>query len=102
MKLSPSQFEVLRQLASCDEPLVYFKGGWWTLPSLGHAFITGSHKQAGRLTWYTVIGTVRSLERLGLLTQTGVSTNYDIRLYPELSDRVLTPKGFALITESGV
>ena len=88
MKLSRAQLSVLQHLAACDEPLAYFKGGFWTLPSLI------LHLADERpCPWHAAVGTVRKLEQLGLLVQTGTSTNYDIRFYPALSDRVLTEKG---------
>jgi DNA-binding MarR family transcriptional regulator len=92
MKLSPSQLAVLRILASRDEPLAYFKGGFWTIPSIMKE--VAEHGYSNR-RWVTM-GTVKSMEKKGLLAQTGSSTNYDIRFYPALSDRILTEKGLAL------
>jgi hypothetical protein len=89
MKLSPTQLEVLHKLAAGNEPLIYFKGGYWTTPSLG---------QKSFVPWHVTFGTVRSLEKLGLLVQTGTSANYSVQQYPNLSDRVLTKKGFAAIS----
>lgn len=111
MKLSPSQRMVLQMLASCDEPLVYFKGGYWTTPAIygesqvGEGFHYAATSRSstgqgqGRLlpgrhpAQYVSTGTVKAMEKLGLLAQTGSSTNYPIRLYPQLSDRVLTEAG---------
>jgi hypothetical protein len=113
MKLSHSQLSVLEHLAACDEPLAYFKGGYWTTPSIyrGSKVDEGFHYAStslssqgqgqGRLvpgrypTWHVATGTVKSLEKAGLIAQTGSATNYDIRSYPQLSDRVLTEKGLA-------
>ena len=83
---------VLQMLASCDEPLAYFKGGFWAVPSL-MAVVASRGYQDRR--WVTM-GTVKSMEKAGLLAQSGSSTNYDIRSYPQLSDRVLTEKELAL------
>ena len=83
---------VLRMLASCDEPLAYFKGGFWTVPSLMREMAKQGYQDR---RWVTM-GTVKSMEKKGLLAQTGSATNYDIRSYPQLSDRVLTEKGLAL------
>lgn len=84
--------KVLQQLASCDEPLVYF-GGFWTVPSLE----TGMRKDVAP-TWYTHANTVKSLEKLGLLKQTGTSRHYPIKSYPALSDRILSAQGLSLAT----
>lgn len=78
-------------LASCDEPLVYVKGGFWTLPSLAEMI----GKIGCRDRRYVTMETVKAMERMGLLAQAGSSTNYPIRLYPQLSDRVLTEAGLA-------
>ena len=86
MKLSASQLEVLRRLAASDEPLVYFKGGYWTLPSLVRS--TGHF-------WHVTIGTVRAMESLGLIAAIDSSTNYSLNQYPALADRILTEKGAA-------
>ena len=94
MKLSAPQQEVLRRLAACDEPLAYFKGGYWTRPSIGReCFDREGRTIMFSAPWYVSINTVRSLEHLGLLEQTGSSVNYDIRYFPALSDRVLTQAG---------
>ena len=45
------------------------------------------------------MGTVKAMEKQGLLAQTGISTNYNIQLYPALSDRVLTEKGLVTARE---
>jgi hypothetical protein len=96
MKLSATQLDVIQRLASCDEPLSYFRGGFWTLPSIGEAgFDIGSAP-----AWYTTKNTVDALERKGLLKQTETSTNYPIGAYPALADRVLSAKGLALATGS--
>jgi len=89
MKLSSPQLEILRQLASCDEPLAYFTGSYWTMPSIGRR--AGSRGFNG--LWHTTLVTIRSLEERSLLEQTKTATNYDIVCYPNLADRVLTPKG---------
>jgi len=86
MKLSNVQLEALGRLASSDEPLVYFKGGYWTLPSLGNG---------QRPFWYVALGTVWAMESLGLIAALDNSTNYPIDRYPALGDRVLTEKGAA-------
>ena len=91
MKLSPSQITVLQVLATCDEPLAYFKGGFWTTPSLAKKISERGHKDR---RWVTM-GTVQSMEKQGLLAQTGSATNYPIKHYPNLSDRVLTEAGLA-------
>jgi hypothetical protein len=98
MKLSPSQITVLQMLASCDEPLAYFKGGFWTTPSLAARMSERGYKDR---RWVTM-GTVQSMEKQGLLVQTGSATNYPIEHYmclqyldPNLSDRILTPAGLA-------
>ena len=114
MKLSHSQLSVLQHLAACDEPLAYFKGGYWTTPSIyksshveeGFHYAATSRSSRGQgqgqlvpgrhPTWYVATGTVKTLEKADLLAQTGSATNYDIRSYPQLSDRVLTEKGLAL------
>ena len=91
MKLSPSQITVLQMLATCDEPLAYFKGGFWTIPSLGKKIAEQGYKD---LRWVTM-ATVQSMERKGFLARTGSATNYPIEHYPNLSDRVLTEAGLA-------
>ena len=91
MKLSPSQITVLQMLATCDEPLAYFKGGFWTIPSLGRKISERGYKDR---RWVTM-DTVQSMERKGLLAQTGFATNYPIEHYPNLSDRILTEAGLA-------
>jgi hypothetical protein len=96
MKLSPSQMTVLQMLAACDEPLAYFKGGFWTVPSLAHELGERGYKDR---RWVTM-GTVRSMEKQGLLAQTGSATNYPIEHYPNLSDRVLTQDGLAAALQS--
>lgn len=94
MKLSKTQLDVLARLASCDEPLSYFKGGFWAILGPGKADI-----EAGQYpSWSTTIGTVRALEKLGLLKQTGSAANYPINAFPALSDRVLSAKGLAVAT----
>ena len=94
MKLSTVQLDVLQRLASCDEPLVYFKGGFWTLQSIGEHSL-----DAGRAPdWYVTRGTLKALERMGLLKETRTSTNYPIGAYPQLADRVLSAKGLAVAT----
>ena len=91
MKLSPSQIAVLQMLATCDEPLAYFKGGFWTIPSLGREMSERGYRDR---RWVTM-ETVQSMEKQGLLAQTGSATNYPIEHYPNLSDRVLTEAGLA-------
>jgi hypothetical protein len=94
MKPSAIQSEVLLRLASCDERLSYYRGGFWTLPSIGDVDLN-----AGRSpSWYVTIGTVKALERMGLLKQTKTAANYPIGAYPQLSDRVLSTKGLAVAT----
>lgn len=95
MKLSPSQIVVLQMLAACDEPLAYFKGGFWTVPSVMEKVSKRGYKDR---RWVTM-GTVKAMEKQGLLAQTGISTNYNIQLYPALSDRVLTEKGLVTARE---
>jgi hypothetical protein len=94
MKLSSAQLDVLQRLASCDEPLSYFRGGFWTLQSIGEAGLDASIAPA----WYTTKGTVDALERKGLLKQTNTSTNYPMEAYPTLENRVLSAKGLAVAT----
>ena len=91
MKFSPSQLTVLQLLSSCDEPLAYFKGGFWTVPSIIKEIAGRGYRDR---RWVT-IATIKSMEKKGLLAQTGSATNYDIQFYPTLSDRVLTEKGLA-------
>lgn len=100
MKLSPTQSEVLRKLATCEEPLVYFKGGYWTLPSIMEEHFKKSGSRGP--TWHVSTGTVVALEKLGLLTQTGRATSYRIEHYSHLSDRVLSAQGLADATGSQV
>jgi hypothetical protein len=94
MKLSTAQLDVLQRLASCDEPLAYFRGGFWTLQNIGEAGLGAGTTP----NWYTTKGTVDALERKGLLKQTRTSNNYPIGAYPTLANRVLTAKGLALAT----
>jgi hypothetical protein len=91
MKLSPSQITVLQMLTSCNEPLAYFKGGFWTIPSIAKKIPERGCKDR---RWVTM-GTVQSMEKQGLLAQTVPATNYPIKHYPNLSDRVLTEAGLA-------
>jgi hypothetical protein len=94
MKLSRTQLDVLRRLASCDEPLSYFRGGYWTLQSVGE-----TERVKDRLpSWYTTMGTVKALERRDLLKKTTTASNYPIGAYPQLADRILSAKGLALAT----
>jgi hypothetical protein len=96
MKLSPSQLNVLARLASCDEPLAYCRGGWWTTQAASR-----QTQESGKTpTWHAVKGTVRALEKMGLLKPTETSTNYPIQSYPQLSDRVLSAKGLAVATHT--
>lgn len=91
MKVSSSQMAVLKRLASCEEPLVYWNG-FWTLPSL--EVETGRRVPA----WYAQTNTVMSLEKAGLLKQTGEARHYSLRTHPALSDRVLSAEGLAMAT----
>lgn len=93
MKLSPSQRDVLERLAACDEPIAYFKGGFWTLPSLGNAV-----PPLKSPAWSTLPQTLKSLVKLGLLKRAAFSTNYDIARHPDLGDYALTPEGLSLVT----
>jgi DNA-binding MarR family transcriptional regulator len=96
MKLSPSQIAVLQMLVDCNEPLAYFKGGFWTVPSRAKEISERGYKNR---QWITM-GTVQSMEKKDLLAQTGTSTNYPIEHYPNLSDRVLTEAGLAAAQQS--
>ena len=93
-RISKDQLDVLQRLASCDEPLAYSKGGYWSNQNQAqHA-----QRHGGAPIWHTIKGTVDALERKGLLKQTGSSTNYPIGSYPLLSDRVLSALGLAVAT----
>lgn len=96
MRLSPSQIAVLQMLAACDESLAYFKGGFWTIPSLAKKISGRGYKDR---RWVTM-GTVQAMEKQGLLVQTGTATNYPIEHYPNLSDRILTKAGLAAAQQS--
>ena len=94
MKLTPTQLDTLQRLASCDEPLSYFRGGFWTLQSIGEADL-----DAGRVpSWYVTMGTVKALERMGMLKKTGTANNYAAGYYPALVNRVLSARGLAVAT----
>jgi hypothetical protein len=93
-KLSIAQLDVLQKLASCEEPLAYSMGGYWS--NQNQAAYAQRYDCAP--IWHTTKGTVDALERMGLLKQTGTSTNYPIGAYPALSDRALSAKGLALAT----
>jgi hypothetical protein len=95
-RLSAIQLDVLRKLASCEEPLAYSKGGYWS--NQNQARHSQHHNCAP--IWHTTKRAVDALERMGLLKQTNTSTNYPIGAYPALADRVLSAKGLALATDS--
>lgn len=89
---SPTQVEILRHLVSCDEPMAYFKGGFWSLPSIGQ----GTDPTSGRSwegRWYVQIQSLMALERSGILGRLETATNYDAAHYPGLRDFVLTERG---------
>jgi|WetSurSiteA1Bulk_404760.scaffolds.fasta_scaffold91404_2 hypothetical protein len=90
--LSPTQGEVLRHLIACDEPMVYFKGGFWTLPSIGRG-ATPETSWLGEGRWNVGIQTLMALERSGILGRLETGTNYDAAHYPGLRDFVLTERG---------
>jgi hypothetical protein len=94
MKLSPKQTSTLLMLASNSEPIAYFKGGFWTLPSIGN-----NPNLPWRAKWYTQPNVLQSLLGKGFLSRTAGSTNYDIDLYPSLSDYILTESGLSKARE---
>jgi hypothetical protein len=93
--LSPTQVEILRRLASCDEPICYFKGGFWSLPSIG-AGIAPTESGKWRDRWSVTIQSLTALERSGILGRLATGTNYDVTKYPNLRDFVLTEKGLLI------
>jgi hypothetical protein len=86
MKLSPVQLKTLEMLASSGEPLIYFRGGYWTLPGLGNG---------PKPFWYVTTGTVLALGKMSLLASLEDSSNYTRDFCPALADRVLTDEGRA-------
>lgn len=91
--LSQTQIEILQQLGACDEPMAYFKGGFWTLPSIGRG--VGLNGPWTGL-WYVTIQSLMALERSGILGRLETGTNYDAVHYPGLRDFVLTEKGLLI------
>ena len=86
MKLSPVQRETLKRLAASGEPLVYFKGGYWTLPSLWNNT---------QPFWHVTTCTMRMLVKHGLLETLEDSSNYSRDFCPALADRGITEAGRA-------
>lgn len=96
-ELSPVQVDILRRLVACDEPMTYFKGGYWTLPSIGRgATPQTSWLDEGR--WHVQIQSLMALERCGILGRLNTSSNTDYNGpgYPGLRDFVLTEKGLLI------
>lgn len=90
--LSPTQIDILRRLVACDEPMAYFQGGFWTLPSIGQgATVRTSWHEEGR--WNVGIQSLMALERSGILGRLQTGTNYDATRHPGLRDFVLTERG---------
>jgi len=89
---SPTQMDILRHLITGDEPMAYFKGGFWSLPSIGQdTDPTSNRSWEGH--WYVQIQSLMALERSGILGRLETATNYDATRYPGLRDFVLTERG---------
>lgn len=89
--LSPTQIDILQRLVACNEPMAYFKGGFWSLPSIGRD-IAPTEFDKWRDRWSVTLQSLTALERIGLLARIPTSTNYDAAAYPGLRDFVLTER----------